>query len=99
MIKCYFYIMLASISDVLMSVIDDCPLSDKAMVGEVISRSNLQLVDGLTNSLPSIYPDGLDLEVFSLAALARVASENQDLFDHEYVTVFSRLPKLFKPAG
>jgi len=89
----------ASQADIVVRVTGDCPLIDPTLVDEVISRFKLQQVDYLTNTLPPTYPDGLDTEVFALAALERAARESQDPFDHEHVTPYLRRPGLFKTAG
>lgn len=49
----------------------DCPLIDPGIVDEVIGAFEEQQVDYLTNTLPPTYPDGLDVEVFTFAALKR----------------------------
>jgi glutamate-1-semialdehyde 2,1-aminomutase len=89
----------ATKADLVVRVTGDCPLIDPDLVDEVISSFKLQQVDYLTNTLPPTYPDGLDTEVFTLAALERVAFESQDRFDHEHVTPYLRSPGLFKTAG
>jgi glutamate-1-semialdehyde 2,1-aminomutase len=68
----------------------DCPLVDPALVDEVIRRFNDAGVDYLSNVAPATYPDGLDIEVFSFAALARAALETDKQFDREHVTPYLR---------
>lgn len=89
----------ASKANIVVRVTGDSPLIDPTLVDEVISGFKLQQVDYLTNALPPTYPDGLDTEVFTLAALERAALESQDHFDHEHVTPYLRRPGLFKAAS
>jgi glutamate-1-semialdehyde 2,1-aminomutase len=89
----------ASKADIVVRVTGDCPLIDPALVDEVISSFSLQQVDYLTNALSPTYPDGLDTEVFTLAALERAALESRDSFDREHVTPYLRRSGFFKTAG
>jgi glutamate-1-semialdehyde 2,1-aminomutase len=89
----------ASNADIVVRVTGDCPVIDPTLVDEAVAQFKLRQVDYLTNTLPPTYPDGLDTEVFTLAALERAAHESQELFDHEHVTPYLRRPGLFKTAG
>lgn len=89
----------ASDADVVVRVTGDCPLIDPILVDEVVSQFKLRQVDYLSNTLFPTYPDGLDTEVFTLAALARAVRESQDPFDREHVTPYLRRPELFTTAG
>ena len=89
----------ASNADVVVRVTGDCPLIDPEVVNEVISRFKSVDIDYVSNTSPPTYPDGLDTEVFTLAALERAALESEDPFDHEHVTPYFRRPGLFKTAG
>lgn len=86
-------------ADVVVRVTGDCPLTDPALVDAAISSFKARQVDYLTNALPPTYPDGLDAEVFTLAALERAAIETRDPFDLEHVTPYLRRPGLFKTAS
>jgi glutamate-1-semialdehyde 2,1-aminomutase len=86
-------------ANVVVRVTGDCPLIDPELVDEVIARFKSLDVDYLSNISPPTYPDGLDTEVFTLAALERAALESQDPFDHEHVTPYLRRPGLFKTAS
>ncbi len=89
----------ASEADIIVRITGDCPLLDADLVDELIKQFKQQQVDYLTNTLPPTYPDGLDVEIFTLAALERSALESQDPFDHEHVTPYLRHSGLFKTAG
>jgi len=89
----------ASKADAVVRVTGDCPLIDPELVNEVIARFKSLDVDYVSSISPPTYPDGLDTEVFTLAALERAALESQDPFDHEHVTPYMRRPGLFETAG
>ena len=77
-------------ADVIVRITGDCPLVDPAVVDAVIDAFRREGVDYCSNVAPPTYPDGLDTEVFSLAALERAAAETQAAFDHEHVTPYLR---------
>ena len=85
-------------ADIVVRVTGDCPLIDPEVVNEVIARFKSLEVDYASNVSPPTYPDGLDTEVFALAALERAALESKDPFEHEHVTPYLRRPGLFKTA-
>jgi len=89
----------ASSADIVVRVTGDCPLIDPEVVNEVIAHFKNLDVDYLSNVSPPTYPDGLDTEVFTVAALERAALESEDPFDHEHVTPYLRRPGLFKSAS
>ncbi len=74
----------------------DCPLIDPEIVDQVIAAFEDQHVDYLTNTLPPTYPDGLDVEVFSFAALERAHQESSKPVEREHVTPFIRNSGFFK---
>ena len=83
-------------ADVLVRITGDCPLVDPVLVDRAIDAFFSQEVDYLSNSSPATFPDGLDIEVFTMGALKRAARESEDPFDHEHVTPYLRKPGLFK---
>jgi glutamate-1-semialdehyde 2,1-aminomutase len=83
-------------ADVIVRITGDCPLVDPDLVDSAISQFLLEDQDYLTNAAPATFPDGLDIEVFTRAALERAANESQELFDHEHVTPYMRKPGLFR---
>jgi glutamate-1-semialdehyde 2,1-aminomutase len=68
----------------------DCPLVDPELVDEVVTAYEAAGVDYATNTNPPTYPDGLDVEVFSFAALTAAAAQATRAFDREHVTPFIR---------
>lgn len=86
-------------ADVVVRITGDCPLVDPTLVDIQIEHFKAIGVDYLSNAAPATYPDGLDIEVFSLSALQRAAVESTESFDHEHVTPYLRRPGLFKAAN
>jgi spore coat polysaccharide biosynthesis protein SpsF len=78
----------------------DCPLIDPATVDAVIA-----LFEGTagcayaSNVLPRTYPDGLDTEVVSLAALQAIHAETTDATEREHVTIGVRADPARWPAA
>lgn len=83
-------------ADVIVRITGDCPLVDARLVDEMIEKFNLNQVDYLSNVAPATFPDGLDVEVFTLNALERAGQESNVAFDHEHVTPYLRKPGQFK---
>lgn len=86
-------------ADVVVRITGDCPLIDAMLVDQIIEKFFAEKVDYLSNTMPPTYPDGLDTEVFTLAALEQVALSTQEAFDHEHVTPYLRNSGHFKTAG
>ncbi len=85
-------------ADVLVRITGDCPLVDSGLVDDVIRHFKATNVDYFSNTNPPSYPDGLDIEVFTLKALEQAHQETSDPFDREHVTPFLRKPGKFKTA-
>lgn len=58
-------------ADVIMRLTADCPLLDPAVSAQVLDRFRQGDADYVSNTQPPTFPDGLDTEVFSFAALDR----------------------------
>lgn len=77
-------------ADVVIRITGDCPLVDPELVDDAVRQFKAADVDYLCNTSPPSFPDGLDIEVFTLTALERAAQETQNEFDHEHVTPYLR---------
>ena len=77
-------------ADAIVRITGDCPLVDPDLVDEAVRRFRTGGVDYFSNVAPPTYPDGLDIEVFSMAALERAARETDSPYDHEHVTPYLR---------
>jgi len=82
-------------ADIIVRVTGDCPLTDPAVVDEVVRHFRSANVDYTKH--PENYPEGLDTEVFSFDALERVWREAKLPSEREHVTPFIRNhPELFR---
>jgi len=77
----------------------DCPLADASVIDDVIEQHLTQGNDFTSNTKPSTFPDGLDVEVMQFSALEAAFKQTNDPFDCEHVTPYiSKHPELFKIA-
>ena len=83
-------------ADVVVRVTGDCPLIDHEVVDQVVSYFRKLEVDYVSNISPPTYPDGLDTEVFTLAALSRASRESTSKHEREHVTPYLRRPGFFE---
>ncbi|HTA64397.1 MAG TPA: aminotransferase class III-fold pyridoxal phosphate-dependent enzyme [Xanthomonadaceae bacterium] len=84
---------------IVVRITGDCPLVDPVIVDEAIRRFKAANADYLSNVTPPTYPDGLDTEVFSMAALERAAAEATSGHEREHVTPYLRESGLFRTAS
>jgi len=75
-------------ADVIMRLTGDCPLLDPEVCHEVLTAYNNNYFDYVDNCHPPTYPDGLDTEVFSFAALETAWREATAPSDREHVTQY-----------
>ncbi len=85
-------------ADVVIRITGDCPLVDPALVDEVVSQFIAANVDYFCNVAPPTFPDGLDIEVFTLPALQKMAFATNKPYDHEHVTPYLRESGQFTQA-
>jgi spore coat polysaccharide biosynthesis protein SpsF len=64
-------------AEALVRITADCPLVDPSLVDRVVAvwRHSRNALDYVSNVCPPTYPDGLDVEVLSRSALARLDAE------------------------
>ncbi len=83
--------------DVLVRLTGDCPLHDPEVVDAVVSFFQEGAYDYAANTHPPTFPDGLDAEVFSFAALQTAWHDVSTLVEREHVTYhFYTHPEKFK---
>jgi spore coat polysaccharide biosynthesis protein SpsF len=66
----------------------DCPLIDASLVDEVIDFMLLHKVDYVSNTLKPSFPDGQDIEVFTVQALEKAWSSANLKSEREHVTPY-----------
>lgn len=74
-------------ADAVVRITGDCPLVDPTIIDKLVSeyRKKPEL-DYVCNVLPPTFPDGMDVEVISLAALKRLNNEVADPLYREWIT-------------
>ncbi len=82
-------------ADIIVRITGDCPLIDSNLVDAIIEKFKESNVDYVSNISPPTYPDGLDTEVFSFAALEVAWKEAKDSQQREHVTLYIRESKRF----
>jgi glutamate-1-semialdehyde 2,1-aminomutase len=87
-------------ADAVVRITGDCPLVDPDVVDQVVAAFRAGTADFCSNTLKRSFPDGLDVEVFTRAALDRADREAKEPFLREHVTpyIHGRLADRF-PAG
>jgi spore coat polysaccharide biosynthesis protein SpsF (cytidylyltransferase family) len=68
----------------------DCPLMDPDLIDKGLTELARGHWDYVANVLPPSYPDGLDVECFTMEALAKAWHEARLPSDREHVTPFIR---------
>ncbi|MBI2023007.1 glycosyltransferase family protein [Candidatus Giovannonibacteria bacterium] len=85
--------------DVIVRITGDCPLMDPKIVDDVVNYylKNKNKFDYVSNVRPPTYPDGMDVEVFSFAALEKAWREARLPSEREHVTAYiANHPEIFR---
>ena len=75
---------------VIVRLTGDCPLIDPAVIDAVLALREATGADYASNVDPPSFPDGLDVECFTRAALTRALAEAREPAMREHVTVWMR---------
>jgi spore coat polysaccharide biosynthesis protein SpsF len=87
-------------ADALAKIPSDCPLIDPSVVDRVLARFAEGGCDYASNLHPASYPDGNDVEVMSMAALAAAWREAEKPMEREHTTPFIwERPERFRLAN
>lgn len=86
-------------AEIIVRITGDCPLIDPCVVDKVIDVYLKGSYDYVSNTLRYTYPDGMDTEIFSFAALERAWKEAQLPTEREHVTPYLRTSGRFRVAG
>jgi spore coat polysaccharide biosynthesis protein SpsF len=83
-------------AEVIVALTGDCPLIDVAIVDQMIRIYNCNSADYVSNAHIRSYPDGMDVQVFSLKTLKKSANLATSDLEREHVTLNIRgNPSLF----
>jgi glutamate-1-semialdehyde 2,1-aminomutase len=86
-------------ASVVVRITGDCPLADPQLVDSLIRSFAKQKVDYLSNTNPPSYPDGLDIEVFTIEALEKAEDRATPGPQREHVTPYIYQSGHFKTAN
>lgn len=75
---------------VIVRLTGDCPMSDPHLIDQAIREYFERGSDYLSNCNQRTYPDGLDVEVFSIKALLEAEYNATEEFSREHVTPYLR---------
>ncbi len=92
----YYQAAVVNEGDVIVRITADCPLIDPKVVDDVIIAFEQTAADYASNTMPPTFPDGLDVAVFTFAALAEAWKKGERPFDREHVTPYIKEASHFK---
>lgn len=84
--------------DRVVRVTSDCPCVDPAIIDNLIRLQQEKSADYASNSLIRSFPHGLDVEVFTMAALTKAHENADSKYDREHVTpyIYRTHPERFR---
>ena len=77
-------------ADVVVEVTGDCPIIDTSIVEQIIKTYLNNNVDYVSNVHKRSYPDGMDVQVYSLKTLKKSSSMTKKKLHREHVTLHIR---------
>lgn len=92
-------------ADLIVEITADCPIIDPNIVEQTINIYKYNSVDYVGNGIIRSYPDGMDVEIFSLDTLEKSYAMTDDKLDKEHVSrhiirnkeIFSRINLIAPP--
>ena len=89
-LKRFFDAAVAHQAEVIIRLTGDCPLADPTLIDEVIGSFEHSEYDYISNVMERSFPDGLDIEIFTIDALRRALQESDNRWHREHVTTYMR---------
>lgn len=77
-------------ADIVVEITGDCPIIDPQLIDQAIRIFNSNKMNYVNNCHIRSYPDGMDVQVFTLDTLKRSAEMTVDFLDREHVTLHIR---------
>ncbi len=74
--------------DFIVRITADCPLVDPNVIDQAIKLIKIKKCDYISNTFNRTFPDGIDVEVFSMHALEKTYKEAKHPFLKEHVTPY-----------
>ena len=83
-------------ASIIVRITGDCPLVDPELIDKMIHLFHKKKMDYLY-TLPKSFPDGFDVEIFSIQTLRKIKKKAKNKYDLEHVTSYIRKnPYYFK---
>jgi glutamate-1-semialdehyde 2,1-aminomutase len=95
----YYHAAASCPSEIVIRITGDCPLIDPDLVDQVVTKLRKEQADYATNTLPPTYPDGLDVEAFTLQTLKQTWVSATTEAEREHVTPYMRNSGHFRIAS
>ncbi|MFB3813280.1 MAG: aminotransferase class III-fold pyridoxal phosphate-dependent enzyme [Terriglobales bacterium] len=86
-------------AETIVRITADCPLIDSEVIDKAVAAHHEAGADYTSNVAPRTYPDGLDVEVFTYAALAEAWQSAAYPAEREHVTPYLRNSGKFRVAN
>ena len=83
-------------NDIIVRLTGDCPLHSPMIIDEIVDEFLNSDCDYMANCVEPIYPDGLDVEIFTFSALEKDYKNADKLSQKEHVTPYIRDSGEFK---
>lgn len=84
----YYSASVAFPSDIVVRITADDPFKEPAVIDAVVNKLINEGFDHVTNNFPPSWPEGLDCEAFTFAALEASEKSTNDAFEREHVTQY-----------
>ena len=84
----YYSASVAFPSDIVVRITADDPFKEPAVIDAVVNKLINEGFDHVTNNFPPSWPEGLDCEAFTFAALEASERSTNDAFEREHVTQY-----------